>query len=158
MKKYFSSSFVKLLYTILFLLIVQLIGDIFIDDNLLWYRTLKKPPFVPPDYVFGIVWTILYLMIAISFWNVWIKNNKHKKTAYIYFFLQLFFNLAWPFCFFYLQNILLGFIDIILLDIFIVFTLVRFAKISVFSTIMLIPYTLWVFFATYLNLGYLLLN
>ncbi len=158
MKKYFLSSAAKLIYAILFILIIQSIGDISIEDDLIWYRSLTKPPFVPPSYVFGVVWPILYLMIAISFWEVWIKRKTQKKIVYIYFFLQIFFNLAWPFCFFYLQNILLGFIDIILLDIFIFLTLIRFAKISIFSTIMLIPYALWVLFATYLNIGYLLLN
>ena len=158
MKKIFSSIYSKLIYSIFFIIVIQLIGSFFTKNNLEWYRYLEKPPLTPPNYIFGPIWAILYLMIAISFWKIWINNSNKKKSAYGFFFLQIFFNVSWTFCFFYLQNPLLGLLDIILLDIFIIFTLIYFVKISVFSAIMLIPYTFWTLYASYLNLGFWILN
>jgi len=158
MKKIFFSIYAKLIYSIFFILIIQLIGSFFTKNSLEWYRYLIKPPFTPPDYIFGPIWTILYLMIGISFWKIWINNTNNKKSAYIFFFLQIFFNVSWTFCFFYLQNPLLGLLDIILLDIFIIFTIIHFMKISIFSAIMLIPYAFWTLYATYLNLSFWIIN
>lgn len=78
--------------------------------------------------------------------------------GYIYFSTQLILNLLWTPAFFYLQNILLAVIIIILLDIFVVLTIKSFYKVSKISGLILIPYLIWIFFATYINIGYLVLN
>lgn len=158
MKKYFSSIYAKLIYSILFILALQSLSGSFTKNEMTWYKSLNTPPLVPKSYVFGIIWPILYIIIAISFWKVWISKKKRKSIAYSFFFLQLFFNFAWTFCFFYFKNISLALVDIILLDIFLVFTIVNFTKISFFSGMILVPYAIWVFFATYLNFGYWILN
>jgi tryptophan-rich sensory protein len=159
MKKYFYSPFFKLLYCIVFVFIIKSIGAFFLDGQMSWYQSLKKPFLSPPDYVFAPIWNVLYLTIAISLWKFWItKTKKSKKLAFTLFLTQMFFNVIWTFLFFYLQSIFLGLIDIILLDISIIFTIIFFSRISIFSALILIPYALWVLFATYLNISYFILN
>lgn len=126
--------------------------------NKIWYESLIKPPFVPSDVIFAPVWTILYLMIAISFIFYFIKKQEHKNLGYIYFFIQLILNLLWAPSFFYLKNIVLALVVIIFLDIFVFLTIKKFYSISKIASMILIPYFLWIIFATYLNLGYLILN
>jgi tryptophan-rich sensory protein len=159
MKKHLHSPLFKLLYCIIFVFIIKSIGTFFLDDSMTWYQSLKKPFLSPPDYVFAPIWNVLYLTIAISLWKFWItKTKKSKKLAFTLFFTQMFFNAIWTFLFFYLQSIFLGLLDIILLDISIIFTIILFSRISLFSALILIPYALWVLFATYLNISYFILN
>ena len=108
MKKLFSSQLFKLIICLVGILIIQLIGSYCTKSEMAWYQTLNFPPLVPPGRVFAIVWPILYISIAISFWAVWIKQTeKSKKFAYFFFFIQILFNVIWTFFFFYLRNILL---------------------------------------------------
>lgn len=125
-----------------------------------WYNRLNKPPFSPPNWVFGPVWTILYLLMGIAAFLVWQKGLKKKKVteALTYFGLQLVFNFIWTFLFFGLRSPLLGLIDITVLWIFIVLTILKFYKISKPAAYMLIPYLLWVSFASLLNFSVLVLN
>lgn len=128
-----------------------------------WYATLNKPTFSPPNWIFGPVWILLYLLMGISAFLIWQKGlkgttKKSVKKAFGYFFLQLFFNFIWSVLFFGLHNPLLGFIDILLLLISIVLTMATFYKISKIATYLLIPYLLWVSFATILNFSLVLLN
>lgn len=125
-----------------------------------WYRTLNKPFFSPPNWIFGPVWTTLYLLMGISAFLIWQKGLKKKKVkeAITYFGIQLFLNFIWTFLFFGLRNPLLGLIDIVVLWIFIVLTIVKFYKLSRPAAYMLIPYLLWVSFATILNSSILILN
>lgn len=125
-----------------------------------WYRTLNKPFFSPPNWIFGPVWTTLYLLMGISAFLIWQKGLKKKKVkeAITYFGIQLFLNFIWTFLFFGLRNPLLGLIDIVVLWIFIVLTILKFYKLSKPAAYMLIPYLLWVSFATILNFSILILN
>ncbi|MBP9718915.1 MAG: tryptophan-rich sensory protein [Candidatus Levybacteria bacterium] len=125
-----------------------------------WYIFLNKPPFSPPNWVFGPVWTILYFLMGISAFLVWRKGLKNKKVkkALFYFLLQLFFNFLWSLLFFGLHSPLLGLLDIIVLLVSIVITLVAFYRVSKIAAYLLIPYLLWVSFATILNLSIVLLN
>lgn len=126
--------------------------------NSAWYYNLLKPPFSPPDWVFSPVWSVLYFTIFISLLLYIFKPAKNKKIGYIYFILQLILNLLWTPAFFYLQNIKLALIVIIFLDIFVIFTIKKFYFVSKLSGLILIPYLIWILFATYLNIGYLVLN
>jgi tryptophan-rich sensory protein len=125
-----------------------------------WYIFLNKPSYSPPNWVFGPVWTILYCLMGISAFLIWQKDGKNKKgkKALSYFLLQLFFNFLWSILFFGLRNPLLGLIDIIALLITISITILAFYKTSKIAAYLLIPYLVWVSFATILNLSIVLLN
>ena len=126
--------------------------------NEIWYNSLIKPPFAPSDYIFAPVWTILYFTILISFILYFFKKQEHKNLGYTYFFIQLILNFLWTPSFFYLKNIVLAFVVIIFLDIFVFLTIKKFYLVSKVAGLILLPYFLWILFATYLNLGYLILN
>lgn len=125
-----------------------------------WYRSLNKPFFSPPNWVFGPVWTILYLLMGISVFIIWEKGLKKKKVkeAVWYFGIQLILNFIWTFLFFGLRSLLFGMIDIVMLWIFILLTILKFYKLSKPAAYMLIPYLMWVSFASILNFSVLILN
>ncbi len=125
-----------------------------------WYAYLNKPFFSPPNWVFGPVWTILYLMMGLSLYLIWgkdIRNSKIKIALY-YFTAQLILNFTWSILFFGLRSPVLGLVDIALLWILILLTIIKFYKISRFASYLLIPYLLWVSFASILNLAVVILN
>ena len=123
-----------------------------------WYYNLTKPPLAPPDWIFPPVWSILYFSMLVALLLYLFKPSQNKKLGYIYFIAQLILNFLWTPTFFYLQNIVLALIVIILLDIFVILTIKSFYKVSKISGLILMPYLLWILFATYLNIGYLVLN
>ena len=123
-----------------------------------WYYNLTKPPLAPPDWIFPPVWSILYFSMLVALLLYLFKPSQNKKSGYIYFIAQLFLNLLWAPVFFYLKNMFLALIVIILLDIFVILTIKSFYKVSKISSLILIPYLIWILFATYLNIGYLVLN
>ena len=121
-----------------------------------WYSTLVKPSFNPPDWLFGPVWTILYILMAIAIWNVWIKN-KNVNLVYLYF-IHLFFNTTWSVVFFGFNQIELALINLIVLILFIVILFLKYKVISKLSAYLMIPYFLWCCFAFLLNLNLMMLN
>lgn len=124
-----------------------------------WYQALNKPFFNPPNWIFGPVWTILYILIGVSIFLVLEKASKNKRTFLSSLFLvQLVLNFFWTFIFFGLHNPLLAFIEIIFLWISILVLILKFRKYSKTASIILIPYLLWVSFAALLNLSIFLLN
>jgi len=125
-----------------------------------WYKTLNKPFFSPPNWLFGPVWTILYLMMGISAYLIWEKGLKNKKVkeALLFFAVQLILNFSWSLIFFGLQLPFSAFINIITLWLAILVTILRFNKISKTAGYLLIPYLLWVSFASVLNLAIVILN
>lgn len=125
-----------------------------------WYSTLNKPPFSPPNWIFGPVWTILYFLMGVSAFLIWQKGLKKRqvKEALIYFVAQLSFNFVWSILFFGLRSPILGLIDILVLWVLILVTIVKFYKISKTAAYLLAPYILWVSFALILNLSIVLLN
>ena len=123
-----------------------------------WYYNLTKPPLAPPDWIFPPVWSILYFSMLVALLLYLFKPSQNKKSGYIYFAVQLILNLLWAPVFFYLKNMFLALIVIILLDIFVILTIKSFYKVSKISGLILIPYLIWILFATYLNIGYLVLN
>ena len=125
-----------------------------------WYATLHKPFFQPPNWIFGPVWTILYFMMGISLYLIWIDKIKiqQKSQALTNFGIQLFLNFIWSILFFGLHKPILGFVDIFALWIMIVLTIRTFAPISKNAAYLLIPYLLWVSFASILNLYIVILN
>ena len=124
-----------------------------------WYTTLIQPPLKPPAWLFAPVWTILYITMGISLFLFAKKQtNKSKSWGYVLFFTQLLVNLSWSPAFFGMKNIGLALAILILLDILVIFNIIEFFKISKSSARCLIPYFIWILFATYLNIGFLILN
>jgi benzodiazapine receptor len=124
-----------------------------------WYTTLQRPRLTPPDWVFGPVWTVLYVMIAVSIF-LFIRKYKSENGygIYVLIVLHLIFNFSWTGIFFGLKAPGLALIDIILLDISLVFMIRYFWQADVVSSILLWPYLIWVLFATYLNASFYILN
>ena len=124
-----------------------------------WYETLNKPSFNPPNWLFGPVWTTLYILMGISLYLIWKQDaGKGRNLAILIFLLQLLLNFVWSFIFFYYNKIGFALVEIILLWICIGIMLVLFYKIKPIAAIINLPYFLWVTFATILNAGYYFLN
>lgn len=151
---------VKLIISITICLMAGVIGSIFTTPAIPgWYATLQKPSFTPPNWVFGPVWTTLFVMMGISLFLVWRQPfNKATKSAIIVFGIQLFFNILWSIFFFGLKSPFLAFVDILFLWMAILLTIIKFYKISAIASLLLIPYLLWVSFASILNLAIVVLN
>lgn len=127
--------------------------------NLDWYRSLKLPEYLPPDWLFAPVWIILYLMIFSAFWIVLRAKSPVKKSlAFIFFAMQLFLNFIWSTIFFTMQDIQCALIIVIVMGLFILLTIFEFHKISKLSAYLLVPYFLWTSYALYLNLRIYILN
>jgi benzodiazapine receptor len=124
-----------------------------------WYQTLSKPSFNPPNWLFGPVWTLLYFLMGISLYLIVRNgvNQKNKKAVYI-FVLQLVLNTLWSIVFFGLHAPLLALIVIIALWYFILKCIILFYPLNKKAAYLLIPYILWVSFASLLNLFIFLLN
>jgi translocator protein len=129
------------------------LGSIFTAGSVRdWYPALHKPSWTPPSWLFGPVWTLLYLMMAIAAWIIWRRQGAVSiKGALGAFVFQLVINAAWSPLFFGLRNPLAGLLDIVPLLAAILATLISFWKISPAAGGLLIPYWLWVSFATALN-------
>lgn len=138
------------------ILIPVAIGGIvgFIINPYIDYNSLVKPPLSPPSIVFPIVWTILYVLMGISYY---LLKNPGKKEKIIYF-VQLGVNALWSVFFFIGKFYLFSFIWIILLDVLVIFMIGIFYQNSKISGYLQTPYLIWILFATYLNLGIYVLN
>lgn len=124
-----------------------------------WYASLAKPAFSPPNWLFGPVWTLLYLLIGLSLYLVWTAGyKKPKRLAFTAFGLQLVCNALWSLVFFGLHAPWAGAAVIILLFGSIVVTMRLFWPISKLAAYLLVPYLAWVSFATLLNISVALLN
>ena len=129
----------------------------FIDYS--WYSSLIQPNFTPPAWLFAPVWTILYIMMAIALFLYAKKQVLQAKAwGYILFFTQLLVNLSWSPAFFGVKNIGLALALIILLDVLVLFNTIAFYRVSKSAGLFLVPYFIWILFATYLNVGYFILN
>ena len=131
------------------------IGGIATAENVSgWYRTIEKPSWNPPGWLFGPVWTSLYLMMAIAAWLVWKDQNSlppRKRTALILFGIQLALNSLWSFVFFEWHQLGWSLVEILVLWIAIVATLLSFFRIRKAAGWLLVPYLAWVSFASFLT-------
>ncbi|MEX1027328.1 MAG: TspO/MBR family protein [Candidatus Paceibacterota bacterium] len=125
-----------------------------------WYAELAKPALNPPGWVFGPVWTLLYVLMGAAAFLVWQKGLESKavRVALGLFVIQLVLNGVWSLIFFGLQNPLGALVDIIVLWILIVCTMIAFYRVSPVAMYLLVPYLLWVSFAVYLNAAFVILN
>lgn len=142
-------------------LIIGGIGSAFTMPEVLgWYAGLQKPWFNPPAWIFGPVWTLLYILMGISLWLV-IRNGVEERPvqqAVLVFAAQLLANLAWSFIFFGMHNLPGAVLEILLLDALIIATIVTFRKIDQTAAWLLVPYLCWSGFATILTATVWMLN
>jgi len=117
-----------------------------------WYPQLRRPEWTPPNWLFGPVWTTLYLMMALSAWLAWRGSNSGvPRFALILFGIQLVLNALWSVIFFGLRKIGPAFAEVLLLWMMLIATAVSFLPLSLLAAWLLIPYIAWVGFASYLN-------
>ncbi|WP_111415455.1 TspO/MBR family protein [Billgrantia lactosivorans] len=119
-----------------------------------WYADLDKPPLTPPDWVFPLAWTTLYLMMAVAAWRVTLRVPAAERITVLWpFVAQLAANGLWSILFFGLHWIVVALADLLLLWGLILLTISRFARVSSLAAWLLVPYLAWVSFAGYLNAG-----
>lgn len=142
--------------SILIPLIIGGIVGLIISDSI-DYNSLEKPFLAPPSVLFPIMWTILYILMGISYGILESKSLIDSKSKFIYY-LQLFVNAMWSIIFFVLKWRLFAFIWIILLDILVIVMIFDFYKKDKVAWLLQIPYLIWILFASYLNLSFYMLN
>lgn len=124
-----------------------------------WYLLIAKPSWTPPNWLFGPVWTLLYLMMAISLNRIWSKGiNGKTRGAVTYFFIQLALNTLWSFLFFGQGLLWLAYFEVLAMWLFILLTIKSFWKLDKVAAWLLLPYLFWVTFASFLNLAVARLN
>lgn len=156
-----TKNIVKFIISIIVCQIAGLIGSVFTMPSIpTWYAALKKPSFSPPNWLFGPVWIVLYVLMGISLYIVWKKRLKNKeiRVGILLFGIQLVLNTLWSIIFFGLQNPMYAFVEIVVLWFAITLTIYHFWKIDKKAAYLLIPYILWVTFASILNFSIWRLN
>lgn len=142
----------KLFLSLLIPQLAGVIGALFTVKAIpTWYMYLNKPSFSPPNWIFGPAWLILYLLMGIAVYLNWIKKTKQAKFNVRLFFIHIFFNFIWTPIFFGAKNPLFAFFIIILIWMFIIIMIIKFWNVNKVSSLLLIPYLLWVTFASFLN-------
>ncbi len=154
------SDILKLVASVILCQIAGFLGSLFTTPAIpTWYKTLNKPFFTPPNWIFSPVWICLFIVMAISLFFVWRRSDHPQfKPALIFFLVQLILNVLWSIVFFGLRSPFLGLVDIVLLWIAILLTILNFSEVSKFAGVLLIPYLLWVGFASLLNFSLWILN
>ena len=122
-----------------------------------WYSQLIKSNFNPPDWVFAPVWTTLYLMMTLAIWFYWHSKNREMNTVYIYF-IHLVFNATWSIVFFAFHNMILALLVLVVLIALIINLIIRYRRVTMMSSYLMIPYLLWCCFALILNTSLIILN
>jgi len=155
------NDIIKLVVSILACFAAAGIGSLFTFKAIpSWYAGLKKPPYTPPNWAFGPVWTALYILMGISVFLVWQKGlaTNGALPAFTLFWIQLTFNAVWSIIFFGMKSKGGGVITIIVLWLLIMATMIASFGVSGWAGALLIPYIVWVSIASYLNIGVWLLN
>ncbi len=148
----------KLMVSLIIVFIVGAIGSVATSPQIpVWYATLARPAWAPPNWLFPVVWTILYILIGISLFLVW-RKSLESKQALVVFAVQLGLNLLWSLVFFGLHSIVGGLVIILMLWMAILANIIVFYRISRWAGLILLPYLVWVSIASYLNYSIYLLN
>ncbi|OIO19176.1 MAG: TspO protein [Candidatus Magasanikbacteria bacterium CG1_02_32_51] len=156
-------DFKKLIISVVVCQLAGVVGSVFTFSSISnWYVYLNKPSFNPPNWIFGPVWTVLFLLMGISLYIIWnnkaiLQKNKKREAINIFVF-QLFLNVLWTLLFFGLKSPALAFFEITVLWMTIFITIFKFKKFSSRAAWLLIPYLFWVTFASILNFALWALN
>ena len=148
----------KLFLYIVITILIGVIPSIFVFKDMADYSTLNKPPLSPPGIIFPIAWSILYILMGISYYIVKKKDGKYKEEAKLIYFIQLVVNALWTPIFFGFKEYFLAFTWILMLIVLVIFMITIFFKINKMSAYLQIPYLFWLLFAAYLNFGVFVLN
>lgn len=153
---------IKLAISLITPQVAGLIGSVFTVSSVTgWYSMITRPELAPPNWIFGPVWTTLFVLIGIALFLVWKKEESQKKKVRIAIYLfmgQLILNTLWSIIFFGLHSPGWAFVEIIFLWLAILATIIAFARVSKLAAWLLIPYITWVSFAAYLNYSIWILN
>jgi tryptophan-rich sensory protein len=156
-----SGDVIKLVVSLVACQCAGIIGSIFTTPAIpTWYATLQKPSFNPPNWLFAPAWVTLYLLMGIAAFLIWRRGlgQKGVKLALVIFLVQLVLNALWSVVFFGLQSPLYGVVVIVALWVAILLTILSFFRQSTAAGALLLPYILWVSFASVLNIAILVLN
>ncbi|MEM7400654.1 MAG: TspO/MBR family protein [Pseudomonadota bacterium] len=151
-----SKNWVSLLFWIALCLLIGFAGSFFNPGE--WYAEMEKPALTPPNIIFPIVWNVLFILMGFAAWRVWCKRNQGVLLALGLFFIQLGLNILWSYLFFGIHRPELALIEIIFLWFAILITSLVFYKIDHLAGFLLLPYLVWVSFASYLNYAFVQLN
>ena len=152
-------DWIQLLTIILISELVGVLGSLLSGNQGVIYTSFVKPPLSPPGWLFGIIWPVLYLLMSIAAYIIYqTPQTLERKEATTIYWIQLFVNFLWPIVFFRFEWYWIAVGVIILLDILVSITTLRFYKINKAAGYLMIPYLLWILFATYLNFGIAVLN
>lgn len=152
---------IKFIFSLITPLLIGFLGSLSTASSIqTWYVALNKPPLNPPNQIFAPVWTIIYLLIGLNLFYLWQKKSQQQLSPKIFkvFLAQLLLNAIWSPTFFGLQSPLLALIIIISLLVTLIWLAIQFKDKHKLNFWLLMPYIAWVSFATYLNLGILILN
>lgn len=161
MENYKLNEIPRLIASILIPLVIGSVGSIVtISEIPKWYSALSKPSWAPPNWLFGPVWTTLYILMGIALFLVWREglNRRDVRFALLIFAVQLILNLLWSIVFFTYHSLFGSFIVIMLLWIAILANIIAFSIISKAAGLLLVPYIVWVSIASYLNYSVYILN
>jgi benzodiazapine receptor len=161
MEKLYSEDIAKLAISVIVCLAPGLVGSVITAKAIpTWYAFLNKPAFTPPNWLFAPVWTALYVMMGVALFLIWRKGLDYPgaKAAIVLFFVQLILNGLWTPVFFGLRSPLGGLVVILVLWVAILVTFIKFFPISRTAAGLLIPYEIWVTYASALNFGVYLLK
>lgn len=148
-------------YSIALTLAVGGLSALLTAKNMNLYEKIKMPPLSPPSWLFPVVWTILYVLMAVSFARVYIKRKnapRMRRNAIGIYSLNLFFNFFWSIIFFNCEAYLFSFIWLLALLIIILIMFLNYYRTDAAAGFLLLPYIVWVTFAGYLNLAIYVLN
>ncbi len=149
----------KLIISLVLPQIAGFIGSLYTISQIgSWYAELQKPSFNPPSWIFGPVWTVLYVLMGVAFYFLWTRKDVISKKLRILFLVQLCLNAMWSILFFGIHNPLFAYVDIILLWLMIVALMIDTWRIDKKISFLFMPYVAWVTFASFLNLSIILLN
>lgn len=160
MIKYIKENWQGLLISILFVELIGITSSLLSGPTKSIYATYTKPPLSPPDWIFGIVWPLLYAFMGIAVYLVYKSDIQipERRKALALFALQLFLNFMWSIIFFRFNMLWGAFVIILLLDIAVILTISTFNLINKKAVVLMLPYLFWILFATYLNAGLAFLN
>ena len=149
----------QLLMIVLITQLVSLISSLFSGNAGETYTSLIKPPLSPPGWLFGVVWPVLYLLMGVAAYIIYQtpETPKRKKSITLYW-VQLFVNFLWPIVFFRFELYWISVVVILLLDVLVLITTMLLYKAKKMAGYLMMPYLLWILFATYLNIGIAVLN
>lgn len=154
-----NSKTTRLIKNILLPLLVGAISGILTRNGMQAFtQTAVKPFFMPPNWLFPVAWTILYIMMGYAAYLYNMRFSAEKKTATAVYYIQLFFNFVWSFIFFGAENYLFAFVWITILWVLIIANTILFYRENKVAGVLFIPYLVWVTFAAILNFSVFLLN